>query len=132
MTKRTTKEFPIAKYLQGAELLSYDELGVYVRLLEYMWISQGKIPNNDEKIAHFLRLKIKKWQNYKKVLESFFIFTKINMFHPIMQAEHEKLARKAKQNALNAKKRWNSEPKNIQDKAPQNMSSDETKNIRTA
>jgi uncharacterized protein YdaU (DUF1376 family) len=128
MTKRTTKEFPIANYLKGAELLSYDELGVYIRLLEYMWISHGKIPNNDEKIAHFLRLKIKKWQNYKKTLQDFFVFSKTSMFHPTMQAEHEKLASKAKQNALNASRRWNPKSISVQDR----VSSEETKNMRIA
>ena len=120
MTKTSAKEFPIAKYLQGTEMLAYDELGVYIRLLEYMWISNGKIPNNDEKIAHFLRLKAKKWQNYKKILQGFFIFSKANMSHPIMQAEYEKLNSKSKQNALNARKRWDIKPNNISKKVSAN------------
>jgi uncharacterized protein YdaU (DUF1376 family) len=128
MTKINNKEFPIAKYLQGTELLSHDELGVYIRLLEYMWISHGKIPNNDEKIAHFLRLKPKKWQNYKKILQSFFVVSKINMSHSIMQAEHDRWSSKSKQNALNAKQRWSSKSKNIQN----HTSSNKTKNIQIA
>lgn len=106
MASQIKKEFPIVKYLQGTELLSYEELGVYIKLLEYMWISHGKIPNNDEKIAHILRLKIKKWQNYKKILQNLFVFSKINISHAMIQREYEKLASQAKQNSLNAKQRW--------------------------
>ncbi|MES2215547.1 MAG: DUF1376 domain-containing protein, partial [Pseudomonadota bacterium] len=116
MTKPGKKEYPLTKYLQGTELLSHDELGIYIRLLEYMWITKGKISNNDEKIAYYLRITQKKWQNYKKVLQGFFVFSKTNMSHVMMQAEYERFAHKSKQNALNARKRWGVNPRNTQDK----------------
>lgn len=106
MTKSNKSAFSIAKYLQGTELLSYDELGVYIRLLEYVWACKGKVPNNDEQIAYYLRIKLKKWLNYKKVLASFFVFSKTNMSHIVIQEEYDKHAHKSKQNSLNAKKRW--------------------------
>lgn len=128
MASQSVKKFPIAKYLQGTEMLSYDELGVYIRLLEYMWASHGKIPNNDEKIAYFLRIKTKKWQNYKKILQDFFVFSKTNLSHLIIKAEQEKLTRRSKQNALNAKKRWNNKSNKLKEKA----SSNETKSMQIA
>lgn len=118
MPNPNKKEFSIAKYLQGTELLSYDELGVYIRLLEYMWINCGKISNNDVNIAYFLRLSTKKWQNYKKVLQGFFVFSKTNISHVMIQAEYASYAHRSKQNSLNARKRWGSKPHNIKDKVP--------------
>ncbi|WP_341758117.1 DUF1376 domain-containing protein [Candidatus Tisiphia endosymbiont of Ditula angustiorana] len=61
MLKSKSKPFSLSSFLHGTNLLRHDELGIYIRLLEHMWISSGKLPNNDQKLAHFLNISLKKF-----------------------------------------------------------------------
>lgn len=100
------KPFYISAFTDGTQLLAHDEYGVYVRLLEYMWQSSAKLPNDDAKIAHYLRITRKKWQNYKQVLQNFFVFSDKTFTNIKLKEEYQKSALKSKQNSANAFKRW--------------------------
>ncbi|WP_341756151.1 MULTISPECIES: DUF1376 domain-containing protein [unclassified Candidatus Tisiphia] len=106
MLKSKSKPFSLSSFLHGTNLLRHDELGIYIRLLEHMWISGGKLPNNDQKLAHFLNISLKKWQNYKKILQNFFIFSDKTFTHLKLKNEYQKLIKVSQQNSLNIAKRW--------------------------
>ncbi|WP_250311832.1 DUF1376 domain-containing protein [Rickettsia endosymbiont of Oedothorax gibbosus] len=106
MLKSKSKPFTLSAFLHGTNLLGHDELGIYIRLLEHMWISGGKLPNNDQKLAHFLNISLKKWQNYKKILQNFFIFSDKTFTHLKLKNEYQKLIKVSQQNSLNIAKRW--------------------------
>ncbi|WP_425361525.1 DUF1376 domain-containing protein [Candidatus Tisiphia endosymbiont of Ceraclea dissimilis] len=106
MLKSKNKPFSLLAFLHGTNLLGHDELGIYIRLLEHMWISGGKLPNNDQKLAHFLNISLKKWQNYKKILQNFFIFSDKTFTHLKLKNEYQKLIKVSQQNSLNIAKRW--------------------------
>ncbi|WP_375332115.1 DUF1376 domain-containing protein [Candidatus Tisiphia endosymbiont of Temnostethus pusillus] len=106
MLKSKSKPFSLSSFLHGTNLLRHDELGIYIRLLEHMWISGGKLPNNDQKLAYFLNISLKKWQNYKKILQKFFIFSDKTFAHLELKNECQKLIKVSQQNSLNIAKRW--------------------------
>lgn len=110
MLRSQSKPFSLSAFLYGTNLLAHDELGIYIRLLEHMWISGGKLPNNDQKLAHFLHISSKKWQNYKKILQNFFIFSDKTFTHLELKKEYQKLVQISQQNSLNASKRWAKRP----------------------
>ena len=106
MIESFNKLFYISASPKDIELLKHDEYGVYIRLLEYMWKCCGKLPNNDTEIAHYLRITPKKWQNYKKILQNFFIFSDRTFTHFELKQEYQKAQLKSQQNTLKAQKRW--------------------------
>ncbi len=108
------KLFYLSASSKDAELLAHDEYGVYIRLLEHMWKCGGKLPHDDTKIALYLRITAKKWQNYKKILQNFFIFSDRSFTHLELKQEYHKVILKSQQNALNSAKRWGIKSKKVE------------------
>ncbi|WP_341762378.1 DUF1376 domain-containing protein [Candidatus Tisiphia endosymbiont of Melanophora roralis] len=124
------KLFYPSAIIKDAELLKHDEYGVYIRLLEHMWISGGKLPHDDTKIAHYLRITPKKWQNYKKILQKFFIFSDKTFTHTELKKEYQKTVLISQNNSLKARKRWGKQNCNIDDKIIENIASIGSKNCK--
>lgn len=113
MLHPTSKPSSLSSFLEGTDLLKHDELGIYIRLLEHMWISCGKLSNNDQKLTNFLKISLKKWQNYKRILKKFFIFSDKNITHFQLKKEYQKVVKISQQNSLNVAKRWEKHRKQV-------------------
>lgn len=116
----------------NTNLLSHDEYGVYIRLLEYMWQSGGKLPNDDTKIAYYLRISEKKWQNYKKILQPLFSFSEQTFTHIELKKEYNKAKIKSQQYACNAVRRWEKNRNNREIEAAQNDNELKSQNSSSA
>ncbi|WP_341759795.1 DUF1376 domain-containing protein [Candidatus Tisiphia endosymbiont of Ptychoptera albimana] len=127
MTEFYRKLFYPSAIIKDVELLKHDEYGVYIRLLEHMWISGGKLPHDDTKIAHYLRITPKKWQNYKKILQNFFIFSDKTFTHTELKKEYQKTILISQKNSLKARKRWSKQNCNI----PEDIISIGSKNCKS-
>lgn len=72
MTKKPYMPFFPDAYMSDTVHLTMEEQGAYFRLLCWMWINDGKLENDDKKIARILNTHPNKWQKLRPSVVAYF------------------------------------------------------------
>jgi len=106
MSKAPAMPFYVDAFMADTMDLSEAEEGVYLRLLMCMWRSEGKLPNDDTRLARMVRVSKPKWVNkYRPVLEKFFDVSGDFLTQKRLKKEWEYVQGKIEKNRENGRKR---------------------------
>lgn len=137
MKKRRPKQKPdawmpwfIGDYLRDTGHLSTEQHGAYMLLLGAMWISGGKLPNDDAKLASICRLSLRRWRTHKDTLFEFFRISDSFIFQKRLgdELEHAWAVWEARVSSSKAKQnnRLDNEPGLFEDDRTEHRTDDHT------
>lgn len=119
MTQNPSMPLFVDAYMADTMHLSEAEDGVYMRLLMCMWRMGGTLPNDDDRLARFVRVSKRKWQTkYRPILEAFFTITETVWTQKRLQKEWKYVTENAERSRANGAK--GGRPKSLEKNKTQN------------
>jgi len=105
MSKAPSMPFFVDAYLADTMHLSEAEDGIYMRLLMCMWRMEGRLPDDDIRLARFVRVPKQRWcKKYRPVMSEFFHIEGGVWTQKRLIKEWNYVAEKIEKNRLNGRK----------------------------
>jgi len=105
MSKAPSMPFFVDAYMADTMHLSECEDGIYMRLLMCMWRMEGRLPDDDVRLARFVRIPKLKWcKKYRPVLSEFFDIESGYWTQKRLAKEWQYVAEKINKNRINGRK----------------------------
>jgi uncharacterized protein YdaU (DUF1376 family) len=98
--------------------LSLEEKGAFRELLDYMWLHEGWLENNDKRVARMLRISMARWLKLKRVLEKKFFYANGNFTYERLLNDYARAMEKIERNRTNGKLGAMKRVKNINSTQP--------------
>jgi uncharacterized protein YdaU (DUF1376 family) len=84
--------------------LNLEQQGAYRLLMDHMWIKGGCLPDDDQIIARYLRIDVRKWRRLKGELAGFLLIQEGIITQKRLQRDYQDAKSKSKTNAENGAK----------------------------
>ncbi len=105
MSKAPAMPLFVDAFMADTMHLTEAEVGVYMRLLMCMWRSEGKLPNDDDRLARFAQVAKAKWvKKFRPVLEVFFEVSDDFLTQKRLKKEWEYVQEKTEKNRNSGKR----------------------------
>lgn len=105
MSKAPAMPLFVDAFMADTMHLTEAEVGVYMRLLMCMWRNEGKLPNNDDRLARFAQVSKAKWvKKFRPVLEVFFDVSDDFLTQKRLKKEWEYVQEKTEKNRTSGKR----------------------------
>jgi len=105
MSKAPSMPFFVDAYMADTMHLSECEDGIYMRLLMCMWRMEGRLPDDDVRLARFVRIPKQKWcKKYRPILSEFFDIENGYWTQKRLAKEWQYVAEKINKNRINGNK----------------------------
>lgn len=95
MSERPFMQLYVSDFIGDTLHLSSEQVGAYLLLLMAMWNADGKLPNDEAKLARVARLSLKKWRSVAPDLMPFFEQDKDTISHRRLTKELQKSERQS-------------------------------------
>lgn len=95
MSERPFMQLYVSDFIGDTLHLSSEQVGAYLLLLMAMWNADGKLPNDEAKLARVARLSLKKWRSVAPDLMPFFEQDKDHISHRRLTKELQKSERQS-------------------------------------
>ncbi len=95
MSKRPFMQMYVSDYLGDTMHLTTEQHGAYLLLLMTMWNADGKLPDDDRKLATITRMSMKKWKVNRVDMAAFFIVENGQWENERMNEELQKVESKS-------------------------------------
>lgn len=95
MSERPFMQLYVSDFIGDTLHLSSEQVGAYLLLLMAMWNADGKLPNDEAKLARVARLSLKKWRSVAPDLMPFFEQDKDHISHGRLTKELQKSERQS-------------------------------------
>lgn len=95
MSERPFMQLYVSDFIGDTLHLSPEQVGAYLLLLMAMWNADGKLPNNEAKLARIARMSLKKWRAAAPDLMPFFEQEKDHISHGRLTKELQKSERQS-------------------------------------
>ena len=105
-----------ADYKADTSHLTLEEDGAYRRLLDELWLAEGRLAFDRERLARRLRVSTRKWDRLWSVIGEFFIIENGDLTHKRISADIkltlEKIEKRSQAGAKGARGKWKKYKKN--------------------
>jgi uncharacterized protein YdaU (DUF1376 family) len=95
MSERPFMQLYVSDFIGDTLHLSSEQVGAYLLLLMAMWNADGKLQNDEAKLARVARLSLKKWRSVAPDLMPFFEQDKDHISHRRLTKELQKSERQS-------------------------------------
>ena len=95
MSERPFMQLYVSDFVGDTLSLSAEQVGAYMLLLMAMWNADGKLPNEERKLATIVRMSLKKWRSVAPDMMSFFHVEDGSISHRRLTKELQKSERQS-------------------------------------
>lgn len=99
MSERPFMQLYVSDFVGDTLMLSTEHVGAYLLLLIALWNADGKLPNDDVKLARVARVSLKKWRSLARDLMPFFEVEDGRVSHHRLTKELQKSERQSQSRA---------------------------------